>query len=72
MIHSIEDSQGRVLYSDQEIGNKAIRIFQNQFQEINFNQDFGMLDCIPNLISELDSVDMERWPEKEETRLAVF
>lgn len=34
-IQSIEDNQGGELTTDQEIGAKAIKIFQNQFMETN-------------------------------------
>lgn len=72
LIHKIEDAQGKVLDSNQEIGNEAVKICQEQFQESNWNQDFGELTCIPKMLIESDRESMERWSKKEEIRHVVF
>lgn len=58
--------------TDQDIGDEAIHIFQEQFQEDNHIQDFGIFNCIPRLLTEEDKDEMERCPEEEETRAAIF
>lgn len=55
-IHRIEDSQGRLLETEQEIGNKAIKNFQDQFQENYQNQDFGALNCILKVLTKIEEM----------------
>lgn len=60
IINKIENAQERVFESDQDIGQEAVNIFQEQFQESNFDQKFGAFNCIPKLLTETDRENMER------------
>lgn len=71
-IYSIEDSTGRVLTSSEKIGKEAVKIFQDQFIENNANTNYEELDIIPYILTEEDRSYMEKWPEEDEIREAVF
>lgn len=67
-IQNIEDKQGRMLESEMDIGEEAVRIFQQQFTEENHKPDFDMLNNIPMVLTYEDRAEMETWPDEEEVR----
>lgn len=51
-IQKIKNEQGESLENQQEIREKAIRVFKEQFKENNFSKNYSMIDIIPTLVSE--------------------
>lgn len=68
----IEAVQGEILNTNRSIGEAAIQLFNNQFQEDTFNQDFSTLECILKLITKEETVCMISLPKKDEVKQAIF
>lgn len=71
-IHEILLDGGVALNTDKEIGEAAVQYYQHQFQEDRNNQNFAMLKHIPRLLTKEDNTKMEKLPDKEEVKSAVF
>ncbi|KAH0672621.1 hypothetical protein KY284_023708 [Solanum tuberosum] len=71
-LNEILDEQGVLLKDKKDIGEAAVKVFEQQFKESNFNADYAMIDCIPKLITVEQQQRMDRTPMEEEVREAVF
>lgn len=50
-LNEILDEQSVLLKDKKDIGEAAVKVFEQQFKESNFNADYAMIDCIPKLIT---------------------
>lgn len=60
-----------VLEKSQDIGEEAVKVFQEQFTENARTGDYHMLNHIPRLITEEENDHMTRVPESAEVSSCV-
>lgn len=63
-ISEILDEQGRLMNTEAQIGDAAVRYFESQFIEDNNNDDFSMLEHITSLIMEEENKNIIKLPGK--------
>lgn len=70
----IENDQGIILKETKSIGEKAVKIFEHQFIESTFNDDYTILECIPKIIleGERERENMDTIPTKIKVRDVLF
>lgn len=68
LIQKIENKQGVTLDKSQEIGEEAVRVFQEQFRENGGPDDYHMLGHIPRLITEEENNYMTEVPSSDEIK----
>ncbi|KAH0638863.1 hypothetical protein KY285_035449 [Solanum tuberosum] len=71
-LSEIQTRQGDWITTSQNIGEEAVDVFKDQFQETQETTDYSMLQSIPRLITDEQNVEMERLPEKNEVKKVVF
>ncbi|VFQ75956.1 unnamed protein product [Cuscuta campestris] len=72
-IHKIKSNTGQWLTSHADISHEAVTFFHNLFSaESTATTDFGVLDCVPNLVTEEDNHMLVAQPDLEEIKNAVF
>ncbi|KAH0769992.1 hypothetical protein KY290_013973 [Solanum tuberosum] len=72
LINEIEDENRAILREDKSIGEEAVKVFEDQFAAGAVSDDQAMLNCIPHIITEEQKEKMDRTPEEEEVRDAIF
>lgn len=66
--NEIHAMQGDNITTSQNIGEKAVNIFKEQFNKGIEANNYDMLKCIPQLIEEEENTEMERIPIREEVK----
>lgn len=59
-INEIKNDQNIVIRDSQEIGDEAVRVFENQFAETENDRDYSMLQCLLKIIIEEQIEEMDR------------
>lgn len=61
-----------VLQDTKTIRDEAVKVFEHQFTESIFNEDFSVLNCIPKIITEERRKEMDGTPTSTEVKEVVF
>lgn len=61
-----------MLHKEEDIGGKAVEFFSNSFQGEEGSNDFSLVNIIPKFITTAENEEMERLPEEDEVKGAVF
>ncbi|KAG5591653.1 hypothetical protein H5410_042167 [Solanum commersonii] len=64
--------QGDFIYTSQNISDKAVNVFREQFRETQEVTAYSMLQFIPKIITREHNLEMERVPTKDEIKHVVF
>ncbi|XP_060186235.1 uncharacterized protein LOC132615631 [Lycium barbarum] len=71
-LQRIQDHTGTWLDTEEEIAQKAIRFFSDQFKEENIPTDFSMLDKIPKMVTKEQNQQLYEMPDEAEVKTTVF
>lgn len=71
-IDEIYTEEGDIIDTGKNIGTEAMRFFACQFKEGIIREDYEMLNCIPQTISDSDNKELTGISSREEIKKVVF
>ncbi|XP_070008763.1 uncharacterized protein [Nicotiana sylvestris] len=71
-LNRIQISGGTWIEEEQEIAEKAIKFYEEQFTEAATPSSFDIIEHVPNLINTEQNAELIKQPTKEEVKVAVL
>ncbi|XP_075092316.1 uncharacterized protein LOC142172566 [Nicotiana tabacum] len=71
-LNRIQNSGGTWIEEEQEIAEKAIKFYEEQFTEAATPSSFDIVEHVPNLINTEQNAELIKQPIKEEVKVAVL